>query len=58
MIPADHKELVAALDGLAKRRGWTFNHIKAQEMEIEQQLAVIAGTTVRTFSTVIGSKLA
>ena len=58
LIPADHKELVAALDGLAKRRGWTFNHIKAQEMEIEQQLAMIAGTTVRTFSTVIGSKLA
>ena len=46
LIPADHKELVAALDGLAKRRGWKFNHVRAQEIEKEQQLALIAGTTV------------
>lgn len=44
--------------GLAKRRGWEFNHIKDQEIEKEQRLALIADTTVCPFSTVSGSKLA
>ena len=56
LIPADHDRLVAALDELAKRRGWEFNHVKAQEMTKEQQLALIASTTVRPFSSVIGPK--
>ena len=50
LIPTDHDRLVAALDELAKRRGWKFNHVKAQEMTKEQQLALVASTTVRPFS--------
>jgi len=49
LVPADHDGLVAALDELAKRRGWKFIHIKAQEITKEHQLAVAAGTTVCPF---------
>jgi hypothetical protein len=58
LIPADHDHLVAVLEELAKRRGWKFNHVKAQELEKEQQLALIADTTVCPFPAVIGSKFA
>jgi len=57
LIPADHDQLVAALGELAKRRGWRFSHIKVQEITKEQQLALIADTTVCLFSGVIGSQL-
>lgn len=50
LIPSDHDRLVAALDELAERRGWKFNHVKAQEMTKEQQLALVASTTVHPFS--------
>jgi hypothetical protein len=47
----------SALDELAKRWGWKFNHIRTQEMAKEQQLALMADTMVHLFCAVIGSRL-
>lgn len=41
-----HESLVAELDTLARRRGWEFHDIKAQEFSQEEQLAIAAKTTI------------
>ena len=42
----DHARLVTELSRLSKRRGWEFNHVKAQLLTQEEQFALAAKTTV------------
>jgi hypothetical protein len=42
----DHEGLVAALTDLANRRGWQFNNVQAEKLSKEEQLQIVAKTTV------------
>ncbi|GJF00117.1 hypothetical protein PsYK624_163960 [Phanerochaete sordida] len=46
LIDADHDALVAAIEKLCAERGWEFNDAKAELLSKEQQLELVARTTV------------
>lgn len=46
LIDEDHDALVAALEQLCAARGWEFNNAKAELLTKEEQLALVAKTTV------------
>lgn len=46
LLEDDHIRLVTELTRLCEKRGWEFNHVKAQLLTQEEQLALAAKTTV------------
>lgn len=48
LIYEDHEGLAKALEEVCTRRGWELNVVAMERMSKEEQLAVVARTTVRT----------
>jgi len=49
LLESHHEQLVAELTALCQRRGWEFNNVRAQTLSQEEQLALAAKTTVRSY---------
>lgn len=48
LIQEDHERLVEALKEVCGRRGWELNVVQAEKLTKEEQLEVVARTTVST----------
>ena len=48
LIDEDHQRLIQELSKLCESKGWEFNDVKAERLTKEQQLELVARTTVRS----------